>query len=151
MNHDQPGFPIYPSIFVGWDNTPRRGAQGIIVVNNTPELFGAGLLRLADSVRRSALDEKLIFVNAWNEWAEGNHLEPDRRHGDGLSSPGPSSQGLNPAIGIGLQRQVTIRRRNKVTDITYVRTWQVRSSSMSYHRLALYPSHSHRTNEPRMP
>jgi lipopolysaccharide biosynthesis protein len=81
MNHDQPEFPIYPSIFVGWDNTPRRGSQGIIVVNNTPERFGAGLLRLADSVRRGALDEKLIFVNAWNEWAEGNHLEPDHRHG----------------------------------------------------------------------
>lgn len=81
MNDDQPGFPIYPSIFVGWDNTPRRGSNGIIVVNNTPERFGDGLLRLAESVRQSMLDEKIIFINAWNEWAEGNHLEPDRRYG----------------------------------------------------------------------
>jgi hypothetical protein len=81
MNVDESGFPIYPSIFVGWDNTPRRGAQGIIIVNNTPERFGAGLRRVAESARRSALDEKIIFINAWNEWAEGNHLEPDHRHG----------------------------------------------------------------------
>jgi lipopolysaccharide biosynthesis protein len=81
MNRDEPEFPTYPSIFVGWDNTPRRGAHGIIVVNNTPDAFGVGLQRLSELVRRSRLDEKVIFINAWNEWAEGNHLEPDRRNG----------------------------------------------------------------------
>jgi lipopolysaccharide biosynthesis protein len=81
MNQDEPGFPIYRSIFVGWDNTARRGAQGIVVVNNTPERFGAGLRRLAESAATRPRDEQVIFINAWNEWAEGNHLEPDHRFG----------------------------------------------------------------------
>jgi lipopolysaccharide biosynthesis protein len=81
MSRDDSGFPIFRSIFVGWDNTPRRSSDGIIVINNTPEAFGAGLKRLMESVRSCPAEERLIFVNAWNEWAEGNHLEPDQRYG----------------------------------------------------------------------
>ena len=50
MNQDKSQFPVYPSIFVGWDNTPRRAANGVIVVNNTPEVFGAGLHSLVGSM-----------------------------------------------------------------------------------------------------
>jgi lipopolysaccharide biosynthesis protein len=81
MNHDNTEFPVYPSIFVGWDNTPRRAGDGIIVVNNTPAIFGAELQSLMESMQHKPLEERLIFLNAWNEWAEGNHLEPDHRHG----------------------------------------------------------------------
>jgi len=62
------------------DNTPRRGTADIIVANNTPEVFGlscSGLQRPCDK----ALEEKFIFINAWNEWADGNYLEPDHRYG----------------------------------------------------------------------
>ena len=81
MNQDKSQFPLYPSIFVGWDNTPRRARNGIIIINNTPEVFGSGLHTLVESVRHRPVDDRLIFVNAWNEWAEGNHLEPDQRSG----------------------------------------------------------------------
>jgi lipopolysaccharide biosynthesis protein len=81
MSRDDSGFPIFRSIFVGWDNTPRRSTDGIIVINNTPEAFGVGLKRIVESVRSCPPEERLIFVNAWNEWAEGNHLEPDQRYG----------------------------------------------------------------------
>jgi len=81
MNRDTPAFPTYPSIFVGWDNTPRRGAHGVVVVNSTPEAFGAGLRRFAELARHNGSDEPIVFINAWNEWAEGNHLEPDQRYG----------------------------------------------------------------------
>jgi lipopolysaccharide biosynthesis protein len=81
MNQDPPGFPVHPCIFVGWDNTPRRGAKGIVVVNNTPQAFGAALQSLVASVSHKSVDDRLVFVNAWNEWAEGNHLEPDHRYG----------------------------------------------------------------------
>jgi SAM-dependent methyltransferase len=76
-------FPTYPCIVVGWDNTPRRGADAIILTDSTPERFEAGLRELVDSVADRAFEDRLVFVNAWNEWAEGNHLEPDARHGSG--------------------------------------------------------------------
>ncbi len=73
--------PVYPSIFVGWDNAPRRGENGIVMVNSTPENFKAGLADMVASVQKKPFDDRLVFVNAWNEWAEGNHLEPDQKHG----------------------------------------------------------------------
>jgi len=74
-------FPVHPSIFVGWDNTPRRGRDGIVVVDSTPRHFSAGLSDIVRSLCSKAYGERLVFLNAWNEWAEGNHLEPDLRHG----------------------------------------------------------------------
>lgn len=75
--------PVYPSIFVGWDNTPRRGENGIIIVNSEPAIFGKHLSELIDEVQQNPPDERFVFVNAWNEWAEGNHLEPDNWNGRG--------------------------------------------------------------------
>ena len=66
---------------VGWDNTPRRGSDAIVLTDSTPERFEDGLREIVDSVADRPLDERLVFVNAWNEWAEGNHLEPDARDG----------------------------------------------------------------------
>ena len=67
----------------GWDNTPRKGGDGFAVVGNTPELF-ADAYRAC--VRQTLADARLrengfVFVNAWNEWGEGAHLEPDERNG----------------------------------------------------------------------
>jgi lipopolysaccharide biosynthesis protein len=84
MNQKNPTFPFYPSIFVGWDNTPRRGVNGIIILNNSPELFGKNLSQLVESFREKSFQDRLIFINAWNEWAEGNYLEPDSRFGLGF-------------------------------------------------------------------
>jgi lipopolysaccharide biosynthesis protein len=72
-----------PCVVVSWDNTPRRGAEGIVFINASPEAFGAGLQEAVASVQREPPERRLVFVNAWNEWAEGNHLEPDERHGLG--------------------------------------------------------------------
>lgn len=70
----------YPVVFPSWDNSVRRTSATII------ENHDAAQYRrwLDDAVSRVAMrmpDRRLIFVNAWNEWAEGCHLEPDRRHG----------------------------------------------------------------------
>ena len=65
-----------------WDNTARRQHDGMIVADSTPEDFGVWLQHaMAQTRLRHAGEERLLFVNAWNEWAEGNHLEPDARHG----------------------------------------------------------------------
>ena len=77
----RPAFPCLPSVFVGWDNTPRRGAQGVIIANGTPERFASALDEAIAFARGRPAEERLVFLNAWNEWAEGNHLEPDLRNG----------------------------------------------------------------------
>jgi lipopolysaccharide biosynthesis protein len=74
---DALGFPVYPTIFVGWDNTPRRGRRAIVITGATPERFKAGLALLVDEAQDQPAEHRLVFVNAWNEWGEGNHLEPD--------------------------------------------------------------------------
>jgi hypothetical protein len=75
--------PVYPSIFVGWDNVPRRGEHGIIIVNSSPGVFGKYLAELAGEVQQNPREERFVFINAWNEWAEGNYLEPDILNGRG--------------------------------------------------------------------
>jgi hypothetical protein len=70
-------FPYLSTIMVGWDSAPRRGVKGVILVDNTVREFEAGLRALVDAAQRRPRDERLVFVNAWNEWAEGSYLEPD--------------------------------------------------------------------------
>ncbi len=72
-----------PSICVGWDNTPRRRLDGIVLLGSTPAKFEAGLAEMAEKLMPKPFDERLLFINAWNEWAEGNYLEPDENHGHG--------------------------------------------------------------------
>jgi hypothetical protein len=72
----------FPGVMLGWDNTPRRGLAATMFVNATPALYEAWLDRSIAQARRDLpAGERLVFINAWNEWGEGAHLEPDRRHG----------------------------------------------------------------------
>ena len=72
---------LIPNILVGFDNSPRRGEHGIILTDNSPELFRQEFLRVIKKLKNGPGNYGMIFINAWNEWAEGNHLEPDRRYG----------------------------------------------------------------------
>lgn len=72
---------IMPSVIVGWDNTARRKERGIIIKNNTPELFEKEINRLIGKMNSAKDNSGLLFINAWNEWAEGNHLEPCKKMG----------------------------------------------------------------------
>ena len=71
---------IIPGVFVGWDNTSRRGTNGIIIKNNDPAGFEEELMRVKKKLEQAGSNLGLIFVNAWNEWAEGNYLEPDNKN-----------------------------------------------------------------------
>lgn len=68
---------VIPCVFAGWDNSPRRGRQGTIVVGYTPEVFASEVQKAVDLVVDRPAEGRFVFVNAWNEWAEGNVLEPD--------------------------------------------------------------------------
>lgn len=71
----------YPCVIPNWDNTPRSGARGVVVKNATPNLFRKELNKAFDHVSNNSCDERIVFLKSWNEWAEGNHLEPDLRDG----------------------------------------------------------------------
>ncbi|ULU25210.1 glycoside hydrolase family 99-like domain-containing protein [Dyella terrae] len=66
----------------GWDNTARRQNNSYSFENASPGAFQAWLeTTIARTKQQYTGDERLIFINAWNEWAEGAYLEPDRRFG----------------------------------------------------------------------
>lgn len=71
----------YPGAFMDWDNTSRYGTRARIVVGANPKRFHFWFQQLVDKVRRKPPQQRIIFINAWNEWAEGTYLEPDERFG----------------------------------------------------------------------
>jgi lipopolysaccharide biosynthesis protein len=77
----EPAYPLFRGIMPGWDNTPRGQDRSHVFVNAEPANYGRWLSALVERARASRESERLIFVNAWNEWGEGCHLEPDARYG----------------------------------------------------------------------
>lgn len=78
-----PKSKFLPCSLVGWDNTPRRGKNGIVLTNRNKEVFKKFLRQDVQSLlsQNRPVEEQFIFINAWNEWAEGNFLEPSIKHG----------------------------------------------------------------------
>jgi GT2 family glycosyltransferase/glycosyltransferase involved in cell wall biosynthesis len=72
---------IHPGIMMAWDNSARRPMAGEIIHGSTPALFSRWLRHCFNRAQRNPDSEQLVFVNAWNEWAEGTYLEPDKRFG----------------------------------------------------------------------
>jgi len=68
----------YPGITPGWDNSARRTKNAVIFTDSTPQEYGRWLKHIADDYKGK---DTFLFINAWNEWAEGNHLEPDAKWG----------------------------------------------------------------------
>jgi hypothetical protein len=72
---------VYPSIIPGWDHTPRSGRDGLVMTNSTPEIFERHVKDVVKLVEDKPDEHKIIFIKSWNEWAEGNYMEPDLRWG----------------------------------------------------------------------
>lgn len=72
---------IYPSIIPNWDHTPRSGREGFVMNNSTPDLFEKHLKKALELVNKKRPENRIIFVKSWNEWAEGNYMEPDLKWG----------------------------------------------------------------------
>lgn len=72
---------IHPGITIGWDNSARKPTWGDIIHNATPKLFKDWLSFCVSRAKRNPAEEQFVFINAWNEWAEGTYLEPDKRFG----------------------------------------------------------------------
>jgi GT2 family glycosyltransferase/glycosyltransferase involved in cell wall biosynthesis len=75
-------YRMYRGVMPAWDNTARRMERATSWINASPERYGAWLAAAIDrTIHEQPPEHRLVFVNAWNEWAEGAHLEPDERHG----------------------------------------------------------------------
>lgn len=73
----------FPCVIPNWDNTPRSGVNGLVLENSTPLKFKKHLSEAIDKVSSYPQGERFVFIKSWNEWAEGNHLEPDIKYGCG--------------------------------------------------------------------
>jgi len=76
-------YTSFPSVFPSWDNSARRKREAIIFLDSKPEFYQFLLTMMLQEVKRNKPDEQIVFINAWNEWGEGNYLEPDTRFGHG--------------------------------------------------------------------
>ncbi|MBT2519669.1 glycoside hydrolase family 99-like domain-containing protein [Arthrobacter sp. ISL-28] len=103
MRRRPPSFTRYRGVVPGWDNTARRGNRATIYVGHNPRSYGEWLTH----ARRAEDDRQgtgLVFINAWNEWAEGAYLEPDATWGTAFleatqRNAGPLQASPKPKLG----------------------------------------------------
>jgi glycosyl transferase family WbsX len=76
------GFRLFPGVCPDWDNEARRPNRGTSLAGSTPQEYGNWLKAASETALKAPTkDERIVFINAWNEWAEGAYLEPDRHYG----------------------------------------------------------------------
>jgi hypothetical protein len=73
----------YPTIIPGYDHSPRSGRRGNIFVNSDPKVFKKHVRQVVESVKGKKPEHRIVFLKSWNEWAEGNYIEPDLKFGRG--------------------------------------------------------------------
>ena len=74
---------VYPTIIPNWDYSPRSGYYGAILKNSTPALFQKHVEEAILTVEHKKAEHQIIILKSWNEWAEGNYIEPDLKDGRG--------------------------------------------------------------------
>lgn len=75
---------IFPTIFPQWDRTPRAGNSEGIYTHATPENFKTHINQALDIINNKSDEHKILFLRSWNEWGEGNYVEPDATYGHGF-------------------------------------------------------------------
>lgn len=76
----KPGLKTIPGAFIDWDNTARRGEQSFMFHGANPDKFSLYFdMQIKNAITK--YKSEFLFINAWNEWAEGTYLEPDKRYG----------------------------------------------------------------------
>lgn len=74
---------VYPTIIPNWDHTPRSGKVGYVLDNSTPAYFAEHVKQVLSIVANKPNNMQIIFLKSWNEWGEGNYMEPDLKYGKG--------------------------------------------------------------------
>jgi lipopolysaccharide biosynthesis protein len=81
LKKSKPNYKIFPCVFPSFDNSVRRKQDALIIINSTPEKYQYWIQKILAKYKISDTEENILFINAWNEWAEGNHLEPCQKWG----------------------------------------------------------------------
>ena len=132
---------MYPGVMPSWDNTARRRGNATVWANSCPESYYEWLSAVVAMVTTKPVEERLVFINAWNEWAEGCHLEPDERFGFAWLNatslalhepPRPSEENATSCITPPTEQCIPVRR---LPD-----TVRLAISVLFYHRDDLIPS-----------
>ena len=74
---------VFPTLIPNWDHTPRSGYAGVVYTGSTPELFAEHIQQILKVVQYKPSNRQIIFLKSWNEWGEGNYMEPDLKFGKG--------------------------------------------------------------------
>lgn len=75
---------VYPTVLPQWDRSPRVGRHDGIYVHATPDAFAAHMRQAIDVVKSKQPDHRILMLKSWNEWGEGNYVEPDEEFGHGF-------------------------------------------------------------------
>lgn len=75
---------VFPTMLPNWDHTPRSGVNGDLFTNSTPELFEQHAFQVLESIAGKNPNRQICFLKSWNEWGEGNYMEPDIKYGRGF-------------------------------------------------------------------
>ncbi len=73
----------YPTIIPNWDHSPRSGRRGNIFINSNPKVFKKHVKQVLNTIKDKEPEHRIIFLKSWNEWAEGNYMEPDLKFKSG--------------------------------------------------------------------
>ena len=74
---------VFPTIIPNWDRSPRSGKESVIYHNSTPALFKQHIHNALELIKDKKPEHRILFLMSWNEWGEGNYVEPDERYGHG--------------------------------------------------------------------
>jgi lipopolysaccharide biosynthesis protein len=74
---------VIPVIAPNWDHSPRSGSKSILLHNSHPKYFKQLIFNAINAVKDKPEEEQIVFIKAWNEWGEGNYMEPDLKYGMG--------------------------------------------------------------------
>jgi lipopolysaccharide biosynthesis protein len=148
MRADTPDYLVYPGVNPGWDNEPRRSGGGRVLAHASPRGYRDWVRKAIDVARRRSPSAPLVFINAWNEWAEGAVLEPDTRLGyawleatrSALHSVPVKAENAVPCVVIHVQHvdaldQIVIRLRATGLDWRIVVTTSPELESAARERL----------------
>ena len=80
-NDDDKKIDRYPSIIPNWDHSPRSNHNGIIFKGSTPEKFAKHIEAVMDNIKDKPYENRIVMIKSWNEWGEGNYMEPDLKYG----------------------------------------------------------------------